>query len=816
MDWTDALQSASQAQGYDEVKKALPITFVVERVLGQDVEISSDGKGHTACPFHADSSPSLDIFGEHMERWGCYPCGIGGDVFDLLRRYYRFTFPQALERAGELLKEKIDSGWTGPSGITKRTLDLDTASRLVDSSQTDLTGLADFLGRRGVDFTAEQLAGAFKVGSVGASVVIPYFTADGSLATYKHRTSGTKALAAPGSKFDGLLYGDWRDEPSKPVLLTEGESDAWSAAYYLSKYYSVLGLPTGTGTQPDKFVERFKGRLVVLAFDGDDPGRSAMRRWAAALGRDAVRVVMLPEGTDLASLGEGLIERVQSSRAIPAPPSAPLSESGYAYFRLGSKDTLLPVSNWVFHPRRELTDEHGNLAYEGLLLPQGKDVTITSGDLSTAARTLAWAARHGGSWYGTDKDSRTLLGQLQAEGPFLEPAKMSAVAGLHQDQFVYPGGHIGTSVWRYVPAGADAKLAERVFIKPGPVKIVEMVQALRALHRPEVMDPILAWLAAAPLRSIRPEFPILAITGSSGSGKTTLTDAVLRAFTGTLISTNLTGTTRYGIEALVGATNAFPVWVDEYRPGARADTAMAFQQILRDAYTGQGSVRGGSQENWAALSSSPVIAPMVVTGENAFEETSHLERMVSIHLPRSGRNPDALSEVQRLVEAGPGAFAYAYLSWLAGTPDLPGPSPAQLPDGVQLSPRQVLNLGRLQWGWHLLDRFVQAKGGDDLGRPAFEGVIETALLDASSSPIEDALGYAQGSIDGTDFLFPRGDILWVQVADFVRFCYKTNTPLPGNEKAVRRFLIERYAAVEGSIEVGGLTKKCIGIRVEDL
>lgn len=820
MDWTEHLEATKAASGYDELKAALPITYVVEKLLQQYPEYSEDGRAHVVCPFHSDSTPSLDIFGEHYDRWGCYPCAVGGDVFDLLRRLAPgSSFPESVSQAEALVADLRSEGWVGRQAPAKRTFDLDSASRMVSNSILDLQGLGVFLAARGAPFTADQLHAGWRVGSLGGTVVIPYFDQDGNLATYKHRTLGTKPLAAPGSKFEGLLYGEWRDDRSKPVILTEGESDTWAAAFYLGSQYSVLGLPVGAGTPPEGYLERLAGRLVVLAFDGDASGRAGARRWAEALkNRASVWVLPLPQGTDLWSMGANLLERFESLRPIVAGPPAPLVASLAGYARLGAKDTLVPVSNWTLDPIRELRDEHGNMAYEGLLCPSGEQATITSADLSTAARTFAWAARHGGSWYGTDKDSRTLLAQFQAEGPFLDPAAMSSVAGLVMGQFVYPGGFIGNAVQRYVPIGTDAKLAEKVWVKEGQANPAAIITLLRHLHTPEVMDPILAWLAAAPLRSTVTEFPVLAVTGASGSGKTTLIETLLRLFTGSLITTNLTGTTRYGIEALVASTNAFPVWVDEYRPGARADTAMAFQQILRDAYTAQGSVRGGSAESWAAVSSTPVIAPIVVTGESAFEETSHLERMVNVNLPKRGRNPEALTAVRTLTREVGGAFAFTYLLWLYRNAE-------HLPAAVEyagdgLSPRQAINLGRLVWGWDILDRFVQEAGGEPLGTPAFEGVLRTALEDAQTSPIEDALIHAVGDLDGANFIFRREvdnvPVLGIQVTDFVKWCKRSDIPLPGNEKAVRRYIVDRYEATEAQVSVGGLPKLVILVREADL
>jgi hypothetical protein len=111
-----------------------------------------------------------------------------------------------------------------------------------------------------------------------------------------------KLLSMPGSKLRDVLYGDTGAVLTAPVLLTEGESDAWTAMSVRPDLY-VFGLPSGAGTPPTPHVERLRGCRVYLAFDGDEAGRAGQERWASVLGLSDVRQVQLPDGHDITSLG---------------------------------------------------------------------------------------------------------------------------------------------------------------------------------------------------------------------------------------------------------------------------------------------------------------------------------------------------------------------------------------------------------------------------------------------------------------------------------------------------------------------------------
>jgi hypothetical protein len=116
----------------------------------------------------------------------------------------------------------------------------------------------------------------FRLGANGVEVVIPYFDRDGEIVSYKHRTAHTKALSPSGSgQFDDVLYGLWKDDGQKPVVLVEGESDTWATHAAVGSQFTVLGLPLGAGAHPKQAPRSLAARLWW-------PSTATRRAWCHA------------------------------------------------------------------------------------------------------------------------------------------------------------------------------------------------------------------------------------------------------------------------------------------------------------------------------------------------------------------------------------------------------------------------------------------------------------------------------------------------------------------------------------------------------
>ena len=71
-------------------------------------------------------------------------------------------------------------------------------------------------------------------------------------------------------------------------------------------------------------------------------------------------------------------------------------------------------------------------------------------------------------------------------------------------------------------------------------------------------------------------------------------------------------------------------------------------------------------------------------------------------------------------------------------------------------------------------------------------VVVDLTTDAQSNPIKDALNWCLGEPFAADFMWVDHDVVYVRVENFVAYVKKSGTyTLPGNHKAVRRFLHEQ-------------------------
>jgi hypothetical protein len=820
--WGDILEGADPLRRYDwrAVKLELPLEWVLAR---RGIAMEPSGERLIGfCPFHDDGdSPSFAVFSEPGDerpflRVGCWSCGDfqTGDVFDLLQRFHQVPRRQALQVAGQLLQEfRQDSSWVPRAGTAPAREKADPADLL--SHAREANEMAQGPLRVAVDrlvhektmrdpgwarVTAEYLIGEWGVGAESEHVVtVPHLsrrpdTGEVQCLGYKTRTAQSPLISRAGSDLS-QLYGAWRVRGHEAVVLLEGESDCWTTWLEVGEWADVLGLPSGASARiKDAWGEAFRGKDVVLAFDGDLAGRRAARKWWLALRNVArsVRVSVLPDDHDMSSVASRSAVVAGAVEVPPSDSAIDVLEGRYARFPAGEGAPVV-VSNWTFDPSRELTFPDGSAGWEGRV--RGGSTVLTTRDLDSEASLRKWTSRHNGNWKGTTRDAQDIQGTFQSAGPFLARGRATTVVGWHDGHFVLPNGYIGPDYWRWVPPPAAVPL-DGLRVEQGPWD-PSAIELMLRINRRNVVDPILAWLAAAPVRVEFGVFPFLAVTGSSGTGKTSMVEALLDAF-GWRIHTTLTGTTPHAVQAFAGATNGVPVWFDEYRTAARPDSKQALDQVLRDAYDMTASFKGGgSADNRIALTAMPTTAPIVVTGEDAFSETSHFERMVLVKLDRRDRSEGALRALLRAETAGLGM---AYLTWLV----------ARFRDGSlpsleidRTAGRVAANAQILGVGWQLLNQFYGEATGGDLGAPDFSKYRTDIDVATSSDPITEAMVWGQNVMpygSTNPVVYAAGDDVIVRVEALVAEVQRARIHvLPGGVNAVVDYLANNWQAGVTSI-----------------
>ncbi|MCL2282420.1 MAG: DNA primase [Fibromonadales bacterium] len=77
-----------------QLKEAADISLVIEQFV--PLKRSGSGKFLGLCPFHNDSSPSMNV-NPHMGIYKCFACGAGGDVFKFVMEHEKMDFRSAVE-----------------------------------------------------------------------------------------------------------------------------------------------------------------------------------------------------------------------------------------------------------------------------------------------------------------------------------------------------------------------------------------------------------------------------------------------------------------------------------------------------------------------------------------------------------------------------------------------------------------------------------------------------------------------------------------------------------------------------------------------
>tara|TARA_R100000458_G_C8275813_1_gene250983 strand:+ start:755 stop:3259 length:2505 start_codon:yes stop_codon:yes gene_type:complete len=774
-------------------------------------------------PFREDTNPSLDIFRSRVHEWrvGDFAEGWQGSVLDLILRFKTsWSVDQAIELARQLYATQLQSG--------------------VDYDSMEKSSTFHWPNPKHNHAAAERWHYYYSVnhpclppvGFLRANFDIhvmenemvwaPYYDQDSEIVGYKTLSKSGGKRAGAGSKM--TLYGSREHlrllrEDTEPVIICEGESDTWVMTYLYGDNYTVVGFPGANqniqellGTyDPSVWLERD----ISIVFDGDaagTSGRTQVAEWLTARGAD-VSITPLPDNKDVADMQEKDIRDLFDKWQMPFGESQKIVRVGNLYRRLTSDNQSgAEITNWAIDIERFLIGESSDTwAVEGRIAPTGRKVTITGSHFRSVQKLIDWSQSNARQFFGNTTDAQKLGSYLLNEATMKPVGRMTTRVGLHRGDFVWGNGSIGDQEWRYIARETGIKIDSSLTVLPEDVtkeKASQVLDKLINLHQHEVTMPILCWLAVAPLRPLIHEFPILHLSGTSGSGKTALTHTFTYMFSGSRINSNLTTTTPFAISSHFMASNAFPVWFDEYRPGARDDAKKTLDQLLRDTYTGQVSTKGSMNQNRAEVTQILTDTPIIVTGEDTLSEKSHVDRSIMINIPMEGKNRENMEFFD--FES---PIAYLYLSWLHKnylTNEVNLPKVVDLPD--HLTGRQQNNFRVLQYGYNLLQDFA-AFLDENLVIPdkSWNLIIHDAKTASSENPILELIRWAYESEDRAVFAIEEEGKLGVSTIELMRIQnapWGPRLPLPFEKHtAFGRWLEDHLAAKKERVFHQGKQKR---------
>ncbi len=768
----------------DEIKAQMPVTYVLHK-RGHEPE---DRKGRDLLypvPWREDNNPSLACYPDEddgiVDRWSDTARKDGGDILDLIGKLdpKLSSFDQRLNLAKRLFVAYQEDDWEAPQPLaSKGSFDVEAARAEMNDwhIKHDNSSLTNWLGDR-EDYlhgiSAQWLRQTFGVSWVRGELKAPY----GGDGLYKYRKPGEKFQSPAGTRgMWTFFYGEDLDDGERPVVLLESETDVWSGTH-ATQDYVFFGLPTGAGTRPEKMQTRLAGRRILLGFDGDTAGRDASILWATYLSKNnQVEIIPVDGGQDLSEVADipGLLKKARPFEvAIPGL----MVINGRYHRQSKSGADGAPVADFELTPLRVLHSPEGGLSYE---VTDGRhEYLVLSSDLLTKNSFHRWAHDRGLVWSGSDTDVAVLASRLKSTSIFCPSESAADIAGLHENHFVWDGGSIGDRPVRFVPTAAKVNLDIRLSTDKADARLI---YAMREMNDHRITDPVLAWTAAAPFRSLMSQFPILNVAGTSGSGKTTTVQAIIPTLTGSHIFQTLSSSTPYAVESIINSTNGFPVVFDEYRPGARDASLLRLEQLARDAYDGQPSAKSAGGDKWNELAYIRTLAPIVIAGEQSITEISHAERMVLVHIVRPQTRDSKHLRALKYVKANQdGTLAHSFLSHVVDSVQAGGRlehkprGPESLPDRVRY------NLGVLDLGWRILNDFLNRHGFGDMKDPDWSGIIDTTKNLTSTNPTIEALIWAIGDEYASRNVWVSDNELIVNAAGFVSDVKRSGVfMLPGN------------------------------------
>ncbi len=294
----------------NEIKEALDLREVM-------TDVRKSGNAYVrVCPFHSDTSPSLQV---NKEYFYCHGCQKSGDVYDWIQHEYGLDFKQALAFAAGLAGMDVDESVLkkiGEREEERHKKEEELASFIVSLHAHEEP--LEYLYSRGL--SAETLY-HFKVGYDvdDKSIVVPIFDKHGKLQTFakrflfgkqRYKLSNTEDFKAGDN-----LYNMAESIDADIVYVVEGFFDAMSV--WQAGYKNVVAL-MGSSLN-DKKISLIANKRVVFIPDAKkkedfDLFKKSLLRLKAAKPDIKAFVAVLPEGDPNSVQEDVLATAIQNAK----------------------------------------------------------------------------------------------------------------------------------------------------------------------------------------------------------------------------------------------------------------------------------------------------------------------------------------------------------------------------------------------------------------------------------------------------------------------------------------------------------------------
>lgn len=248
---------------------------------------SQPGQYKFLCPFGQDTNPSLKI-NLDKKLYHCFVCDSGGNVLEFVMAMEHtdiITAARTLSDIGKVagnLPDDARKAATAPSRVRK------TANQPLSFALTKLDRSHPFIAGRGISLAmiATFGLGIASIGIMQGRLVFPIHSATGELVAYCGRYIGDDLpndepkYKQPAGFHKELELFNWhriKDQASTaPVILVE--SFFSTVKLHEAGYRVASPMGHSLSSAQITLLQQAAVQTVILLFDGDDPGRDAIKR----------------------------------------------------------------------------------------------------------------------------------------------------------------------------------------------------------------------------------------------------------------------------------------------------------------------------------------------------------------------------------------------------------------------------------------------------------------------------------------------------------------------------------------------------------
>jgi len=281
--------------------------------------LAPDRNHRLLCPFHEDKTPSLQVYAK-TNTWTCFSsnCTAGsGDTIEFIRLMEKITKHEAIVKAQELVGNgewimDHEKGKSGKESTKPAEVDYDELFPRLQSARQKSARARAYLKSRNLGQAECGFNTGKEMDGMKHCVIFPLKDADGTITgLYGRSTVNNDTSKHYYSAGRRGLYPGYPSPETTRLILTEAVIDATTLGQLpeITAEYTILAC-FGTNGLTQEHKEAIKGLKqlgeIILFFDGDAPGREAVRKHAFTLKEICpeimISVVDTPEGEDINSL----------------------------------------------------------------------------------------------------------------------------------------------------------------------------------------------------------------------------------------------------------------------------------------------------------------------------------------------------------------------------------------------------------------------------------------------------------------------------------------------------------------------------------